>query len=59
MVFVVLAVCIAAAAWNWWPRESAESQQLVLYGNVDLRQVDLPFNDSERIVAVLRKKGIT
>jgi HlyD family secretion protein len=47
----------AAAAWAWWPREPTENRQLVLYGNVDLRQVDLPFNNSERIVAVLVQEG--
>ena len=31
--------------------------QLVLYGNVDLRQVDLAFNGSERIAAVLVQEG--
>jgi HlyD family secretion protein len=30
---------------------------LVLYGNVDLRQVNLSFNDSERIVEVLVQEG--
>jgi HlyD family secretion protein len=29
----------------------------VLYGNVDLRQVELPFNDSERIATVLVQEG--
>lgn len=36
---------------------SAESPQLVLYGNVDLREVDLPFNDSQRITQVLVQEG--
>jgi HlyD family secretion protein len=31
--------------------------RLVLYGNVDLRQVDLAFNDSERIAEVLVEEG--
>ncbi|MDR3517764.1 MAG: efflux RND transporter periplasmic adaptor subunit [Azospirillaceae bacterium] len=30
---------------------------LTLYGNVDLRQVDLPFNESERIDSVLVQEG--
>ena len=32
-------------------------RELVLYGDVDLRQVELAFNDSERIAAVLRAGG--
>ncbi len=31
--------------------------QLNIHGNVDLRQVDLPFNDNERISAVLVEEG--
>jgi HlyD family secretion protein len=31
--------------------------QLNLHGNVDLRQVNLPFNDNERIAAVLVQEG--
>jgi HlyD family secretion protein len=33
------------------------TQALALYGNVDLRQVELPFNNSERIAAVLVHEG--
>jgi HlyD family secretion protein len=34
-----------------------DENRLVLYGNVDLRQVDLAFNDSERIAEVLVQEG--
>jgi HlyD family secretion protein len=57
LVFIIFAACAAAAAWTWWPRPSGENRQLVLYGNIDLRQVDLPFNDSQRITAVLVQEG--
>jgi HlyD family secretion protein len=52
------AVVIAVAALAWWRlhHESAV-QELTLYGNVDLRQVALPFNNSERISAVLVQEG--
>ena len=55
---VLLAVAGAAAGLTWWltHRESA-TQALALYGNVDLRQVELPFNNSERIAAVLVQEG--
>lgn len=47
----------AAAFYYWFARPSGQSQRLVLYGNVDLRQVDLAFNGSERIAAVLVQEG--
>ncbi|MDM0113230.1 HlyD family efflux transporter periplasmic adaptor subunit [Variovorax sp. J22R133] len=42
---------LAAAAFAFWyfDRKPAESNTLVLHGNVDLRQVSLAFNESERI----------
>jgi HlyD family secretion protein len=54
-VFVVLAL-LAAALW-WWLGRPRGSAELSLYGNVDLRQVELPFNGSERIAAVLVQEG--
>ena len=36
---------------------SRRQRELVLYGDVDLRQVELAFNDSERIAAVLVQEG--
>jgi HlyD family secretion protein len=57
IVVVLLAVGAAAALAYWFTRPSSEPQQLVLYGNVDLRQVDLAFNGNERIAAVLVQEG--
>jgi HlyD family secretion protein len=58
LIVVLLAVAGAAAGLTRWltHRESA-TQELMLYGNVDLRQVELPFNNSERIAAVLVQEG--
>src|SRR3989454_11614560 len=55
---VLLAAAGVAAGLTWWltHRESA-TQALALYGNVDLRQVELPFHHSERIAAVLVQEG--
>jgi HlyD family secretion protein len=47
----------AALAVYWLTRPAKAPEQLVLYGNVDLRQVDLAFNGSERIAAVLVQEG--
>jgi len=58
--FIIAALLIAAAVAGtayWYTRPTQQAQQLVLYGNVDLRQVDLAFNGSERIAAVLVQEG--
>jgi HlyD family secretion protein len=52
---VVLAGGVALAVWLVHRRPAPA--ELVLYGNVDLRQVDLAFNNSERIAAVLVQEG--
>jgi HlyD family secretion protein len=47
-----------AIGLTWWlTNQGEENQTLVLHGNVDLRQVELSFNNSERIVAVLAQEG--
>jgi HlyD family secretion protein len=58
-VFVISSVVLgAAAAGAWWfDRRADPPPELVLYGNVDLRQVELAFNNSERIAAVLAQEG--
>jgi HlyD family secretion protein len=55
-VLIVGILVIAAALWSWLGRQQ-DSSELRLYGNVDLRQVELPFNGSERIAAVLVQEG--
>lgn len=54
----LLIVAGVAAGWLWW-RDNHETakRELVLYGNIDLRQVQLAFNNSERIAAVLVQEG--
>jgi len=54
-VAIVLALA-AALAWELTHRHAARGE-LVLYGDIDLRQVDLAFNNSERIAAVLVQEG--
>jgi HlyD family secretion protein len=56
---VLLAAGAAAALGYWFTRPPSQSQQLVLYGNVDLREVDLAFNGSERIATVQVQEGDT
>lgn len=54
----LMAVLALAGIVTWWlmQREGA-GKELVLFGNVDLRQVQLSFNNSERIAAVLVQEG--
>jgi len=57
LTLLLLAV-LAIAAALWWQLGRPHAQRaLVLYGNIDLRQIDLPFNDSERVAAVLVQEG--
>lgn len=42
---------------SFWYMNRADNTQLVLHGNVDIRQVSLTFNASERIVAMNVEEG--
>jgi len=58
LLIIVIALLVAAAGITWWLVERHGTvRELVLYGNIDLRQVQLPFNNSERIAAVLVQEG--
>lgn len=57
LLLLLLLVAAAGGATWWFHYRKAPDNQLVLYGNIDLRQVELPFNDSERIAAVLVQEG--
>ncbi len=53
---VIVVVVLGAALW-WLLARRPSATELTLYGNVDLRQVELPFNGSERIATVLAQEG--
>ena len=55
-VLVVLILGAGALAW-WYTHREQGPPELTLYGNVDLREVDLAFNNNERIAAVLVREG--
>jgi HlyD family secretion protein len=57
VLFAILVLAAAAGAAYWYEARPTEPKELLLFGNVDLREVDLPFNDSERIAAVLVQEG--
>jgi HlyD family secretion protein len=56
LIAVVFLIVVGAALW-WTLGGHRERTELTLYGNVDLRQVELPFNGNERIAAVLVQEG--
>lgn len=56
MIVVAAALAIAAFAW-WSTRRDHAADELVLYGNVDLRQAEVPFNAAERVSEVLVQEG--
>jgi HlyD family secretion protein len=55
-LILVVAAGIGAGAW-WYFKPREDANELTLFGNVDLRQVDLAFNNSQRIVAVAVQEG--
>jgi len=58
IVLVVLAVLvIGILLGKFWGNSKKDPNQRVLFGNVDLRQVELAFNNSERIAEVLVQEG--
>jgi HlyD family secretion protein len=57
LVAAIAAIIIAAGVGYWLTRPPSAPKEIVVYGNVDLRQVDLPFNGTERIAAVLVQEG--
>jgi HlyD family secretion protein len=56
ILIAIVIVVVVGALW-WTLGRHRERTELTLYGNLDLRQVELPFNGSERIAAVLVQEG--
>ncbi len=54
---VLIAVGSFASLWWWHAHCAAATDELVLFGNLDLREVDLAFNNNERITEVLVEEG--
>lgn len=60
VILLVLLAAAGTAAWLIYRKTpSGPEDKAVLYGNVDLRQVDLAFLISERIDSVLVDEGDT
>src|SRR5574340_234899 len=56
---IVVVAFAAAAAMTWWYRHSHSRSvaELILYGNADIRQVELAFNAAERIDEMRVREG--
>src|SRR5690606_35682693 len=57
---IAIAVVLVAmlAAWAWWQsRQGDQPGALVLYGNVDIRQISLAFDGSGRVAQVRAQEG--
>src|SRR5664280_1709584 len=58
VIGVIVVIVIVAVLWFWHARNrTASANRLVLFGNVDIRQSQLAFNDSERITVLLVQEG--
>ena len=57
IIIVLVVAALGGLSWWWFGHSTATDGALTLYGNVDLRQVDLAFTDSGRIDAVLTEEG--
>jgi HlyD family secretion protein len=57
VVIVVLIAVVGGGAWWWLSRAGATNGALVLYGNVEMRDVAVAFTDSGRITAVNVEEG--
>ncbi|MBA1155805.1 efflux RND transporter periplasmic adaptor subunit [Microvirga mediterraneensis] len=56
LVIILLIAALGGGIW-WYLNRQPASDELVLYGNVELRQVTLAFNGSQRIAEVLVEEG--
>ena len=57
---LVILLVLAMAGGGWWysgHRETGDADRLVLYGNVDIREADLTFNNSEHVDQLLVQEG--
>ena len=57
LVAVVALGLAGAALWHFRDHREQQADALTLYGNIDIRQVQLAFNGSERIATMLVKEG--
>jgi len=54
---VAIAAVGGYAAYDFWKRQQSPSTEIVLYGNIDIREADLAFNVAGRIESMLVEEG--
>ena len=54
---LILLVAAAGGGYWWYAHRAVAIDEVVLYGNVDLRQVEVAFTDSARVAEVLVEEG--
>ena len=58
IVIALLVIVVGFGVWRWTTRGYEEAgTELILYGNTDIRQVELAFNGNERISTMLADEG--
>lgn len=57
IIIAVVALAIAGAVAYWQTRPAAPSDQVTVYGNVDIRQVQAAFDDNGRLLDLLVQEG--
>jgi len=60
LLFVIpmaIALLIAAGVYRYWVETNGDQNELVLYGNVDLREVEVAFVLQERITHIFVEEG--
>ena len=58
LLFVILAGGVGSTVWYTYYQDKSEKRPaLILYGNVDIREVNLAFNGQERIAKIRVKEG--
>ncbi|MGN6581202.1 MAG: HlyD family efflux transporter periplasmic adaptor subunit [Bordetella sp.] len=58
LAVLLIAAVLAVAGWAWWQgRGHGDANALVLYGNVDIRQISLAFDGSGRVAELRVDEG--
>jgi len=57
IILAVIIVCLGALAWHFKQPPSEAKNQLQLYGNIDIRQIELSFQDLEHITEIFVNEG--
>lgn len=57
VIIAVVLVIAFAAGYFFYKSRNAEQGKLILYGNVDIRQISLAFNSNGRIEEMLKEEG--